>query len=58
MTAQSVSATELTLNTRRNSHTMNRRWNIIATVALVFVAAIACAKAPQEDMDGAKAQME
>ncbi len=35
---------------------MSRRLNIIATVALVAVAAVACAKAPQEDVDAAKAE--
>src|SRR2546427_12854472 len=43
---------------RRNTHTMNRRWNIVAAVALGIVAAVACAKAPQEDVDGAKAEMD
>src|SRR5574341_2194487 len=56
--AQETSPVGRTINMWRNRHTMNRRWNIIAAVALVFVAAIACAKAPQEDVDSAKAEMD
>jgi hypothetical protein len=37
---------------------MNRRRNIIAIVALLIVAAVACAEAPKEDQDSAKAEME
>jgi hypothetical protein len=37
---------------------MNRRLHIIATVALVVLAAVACAKAPQEDIDAAKAELD
>src|SRR3989442_15007018 len=54
----SFSTTKTTRDTRRHIHTMNRRWSIVATVALVIVAAVACAKAPQEDVDGAKAEMD
>src|SRR6266705_3121609 len=45
-------------DTRRSTHTMSRRLSIIATVALIAVAAVACAKAPQEDVDAAKADMD
>jgi len=35
------------------------RWNsIVATAALVFVAAVACAKAPQEDISAAQADLD
>jgi len=37
---------------------MSRSRNLIAIVALVMVAAVACAKAPQEDVDSAKAEMD
>ena len=37
---------------------MSRRLSIIATIALIAVAAVACAKAPQEDVDAAKADMD
>ncbi len=36
---------------------MNRRSSIIAAVALVFVATVACAKAPQEDIDTVQADL-
>ncbi|HYS78359.1 MAG TPA: hypothetical protein VEO94_05940 [Candidatus Dormibacteraeota bacterium] len=37
---------------------MNRRVNIIAAVALGFVAAVACAQAPQEDVSAAQAELD
>jgi len=37
---------------------MNRRFNIIAAVTLVFVAAVACAQAPQEDISAAQAEVD
>jgi len=37
---------------------MSRRNSIVATVALVFVAAVACAKAPQEDISAAQADLD
>ena len=37
---------------------MNRRLSIISVVALVAVAAVACGKVPQEDVDAAKADMD
>src|SRR5262245_13348088 len=44
--------------TRRNIQIMKRRLSIIATVALAVVAAVACANAPQEDIDAAKAGLD
>lgn len=37
---------------------MSRRNSIVATAALVFVAAVACAKAPQEDISAAQADLD
>src|SRR5262245_36392707 len=37
---------------------MNKSRNLIAVVALVMLAAVACAKAPQEDIDAAKAELD
>jgi hypothetical protein len=37
---------------------MSRRNSIVATAALVFVAAVACAKAPQEDISAAQSDLD
>src|SRR5262245_11085607 len=37
---------------------MNRRLHVIAVVALLGLVAVACGKAPQEDVDAAKAEID